>query len=359
MAYDYDTDILAGLWTGAEDAVAPYAALIAANPTLFDQDSETRILSTIEALRSHMSVLTGRAEARLLHFCISTMLESVGSGGFVYGATSDNENAVIEGNVQNPLFNALDEIQIWSVDGVSGGALLATVAAGGIGVADVVTALNGTAAINDVGITGERTIDGRLRIIQRAVAEVTTITAAADVADDKDGTFFDYTTPDTLYRFWFDTGAGAGAPAAAGRTLVQVVIVTADVIGDVAIALQAVMDAQSDITAVLSTNDVIATNDVAGAVPNSVVGAGGTAFTFVTDLDGTNVNGFAVVVDSVTATEVLPQNAGMDLQGTVVQAGLGGTERGTLVLPKVAAVANAARDRAVQVLLGQVRTAVL
>jgi len=54
MAYDYDVDILAGLWTGTEDAKEPYASFIAANPDLTDEVSENRILSTIELLRSHM-----------------------------------------------------------------------------------------------------------------------------------------------------------------------------------------------------------------------------------------------------------------------------------------------------------------
>ena len=94
MAYDYDTDILAALWTGGEDGLEPYASIIAANPDLFDEDSENRILSTIEAIRSHMELLADRDEARLLHFCLSTMLEGVGSGGFVYGSTSDNELTV-------------------------------------------------------------------------------------------------------------------------------------------------------------------------------------------------------------------------------------------------------------------------
>ncbi len=170
MAYDYDTDILAALWTGGEDAVEPYATFIADNPDLTDEDSENRILSTIEAIRSHMEVLADRDEARLFHFCISTMLEGFGSGGFIYGSTSGNENAVIEGNVPNPVFDAADEIEFAVLDGVTGGASLAVVAAGGTTLADVIGAINGTGAVTAAGILASRTQDGRLRITQTPVA---------------------------------------------------------------------------------------------------------------------------------------------------------------------------------------------
>jgi hypothetical protein len=174
MAYDYDTDILAALWTGGEDAEAPYAALIAANPNLFDEASETRILSTIEALRSHMEVLSDRDEARLFHFCISTMLEGFGSGGFIYGGNGAGaENAVAEGNVPNPVFGATDDIEIAVLDGVSGGISIAVVAVGGTDVAAAVAAINGTVALTTAGITAARTQDGRLRITQVPVGGAT------------------------------------------------------------------------------------------------------------------------------------------------------------------------------------------
>ena len=173
MAYDYDTDILAALWTGGEDALEPYATFIANNPDLTDEDSENRILSTIEAIRSHMAVLADRDEARLFHFCVATMLEGFGSGGFVYGGTSDNANAVIEGNVPNPVFAATDDIEIAALDGVSGGASIAIVPAGGTTLADVIAAINGTAALTAVGITASRTQDSRLRITQVPVAPAT------------------------------------------------------------------------------------------------------------------------------------------------------------------------------------------
>jgi len=170
MAYDYDTDILAALWTGGEDGAEPYAAFIAANPALTDEDSENRILSTVEAIRAHMAVLADRDEARLFHFCVSTMLEGFGSGGFIYGGTSDNVNAVVEGNVPNPTFVIGDEIEFAALDGVSGGASIAVVAATGTDLDTVIADINGTGAVTAAGITAARTQDGRLRITQAPVA---------------------------------------------------------------------------------------------------------------------------------------------------------------------------------------------
>ena len=170
MAYIYDTDILAALWDGlgGEATKEPYASFIAANPTLTDEVSENRILSTIEALRSHMEVLADRDEARLFHFCVSTMIESFGSGGFIYGSTSNNEDAVIEGNVPNPTFAAGDIILIHELDGVSAGAAIGTVTATGGDLDSFIADFN-TAALTDAAgglILASRTQDGRLRITQ-------------------------------------------------------------------------------------------------------------------------------------------------------------------------------------------------
>ena len=172
MAYDYDTDILAGLWTGGEDQLEPYATFISDNPDLTDEDSETRILSTIEAIRSHIELLNGRDEARLLHFCLSTMLEGFGSGGFIYGSTSDNINAVAEGNIVNPVFLGADDIEFATVDGVTGVLEVGAVVSlgGGTTLDELITAINGDPQVAGIGISAERTRDSRLRIFQVPVA---------------------------------------------------------------------------------------------------------------------------------------------------------------------------------------------
>lgn len=177
MAYDYDVQILAGLWTGAEDAEEPYATFATDNPTLTDDAAENRILSTIEVIRSHMEVLKSRDESRLLSFCLSTMLEDIGSGGFIYGSTSDNENAIVVGNVQNPTFLAADDIEFFSLDGVSAGAQIGDagpVEVGGTGtLQDLIDAINGDAALAAAGISASRTNDNRLQITQVPVGAAT------------------------------------------------------------------------------------------------------------------------------------------------------------------------------------------
>jgi hypothetical protein len=168
MAYIYDTDILAALWTGGEDGNEPYAQFIIDNPTLTDEPSENRILSTIEAIRSHMEVLADRDEARLFHFCVATMLEGFGSGGFIYGATSGNENTVVEGNMPNPTFAAGDIIDIRELDGVTVGAVIGAVTATGGDLVSFIADFNTAALVDAAGgtITASRTQDGRLRITQ-------------------------------------------------------------------------------------------------------------------------------------------------------------------------------------------------
>ncbi len=168
MAYDYNIDIFDALWDGAEDAEQPYADIIAANPDLFDENTELRVLSTIEAVRSHIELLEDRDEARLLHFCLSTMLEGFGSGGFIYGGTSDNALTIVEGNVPNPIFVVGDEIEVAEIDGVSGGLSIGIVAATGTDLATVIADINGAALTDAAGalITASATQDGRLRLTQ-------------------------------------------------------------------------------------------------------------------------------------------------------------------------------------------------
>lgn len=172
MAIDYDADILS-LYQGAEDTEEPYAAFTAANPTLTDDDSEDRILATIEVVRAHLELLHLRGEARLLHYCLTAMLEKVGSGGFIYGATSDNENAVIEGNVPNPVFTGAEDMDFHALDGVSTGLVIASVAVGGATAAVAAATINGTGALTAAGITADVTADGRLRVTQAPVGGAT------------------------------------------------------------------------------------------------------------------------------------------------------------------------------------------
>jgi len=110
MAYDYDTDILATLWTGGEDAEEPYASFIAANPEITDEVSENRILSTLELLRSHMELLQTREEAKLLHESISKLFRHSAGGSNPWSDTAAITEAV--GNVKNPVFPAGASVDI-------------------------------------------------------------------------------------------------------------------------------------------------------------------------------------------------------------------------------------------------------
>ena len=173
MAIDYDADILT-LFQSAEDGEEPYLAFKTVNDPagLTDDDAEDRILMTIEVVRSHLELLHLRGEARLLHFCLSAMLEEVGSGGFIYGATSDNENAVIESNVSNPVFTGAEDMDFHALDGVSTGTVIASVATGGADAATAVATINVTGALTAAGITAA-VVDGRIRVTQTPVGGAT------------------------------------------------------------------------------------------------------------------------------------------------------------------------------------------
>jgi hypothetical protein len=123
MAYDYDVDILATLWTGAEDGEAPYASIIAANPTLTDEVSESRILSSIELVRSHIELLSSREEANLLHYAISRLIRHAAGGSDPFSAAASITSA--QGNVNNPVFPAGASFDI-VIDGVTSSPASAT-----------------------------------------------------------------------------------------------------------------------------------------------------------------------------------------------------------------------------------------
>jgi hypothetical protein len=182
MAYDYDADILGVLWTGAEDGVEPYASFIAANPTLTDEVSENRILSTIELLRSHMELLQTRDEAKLLHESISKLITHTAGGSNPFSPAAAITNTV--GNVPGPTFPAGASIDI-TIDGVTS----SPVSASGGDCATVAAELNITLDASIPGDTEQTTIDGE------------TATSAG-----LSGTYFNINSANdaTPYYVWFD-----------------------------------------------------------------------------------------------------------------------------------------------------------
>lgn len=188
MAYDYDVDILAAYWTGAEALKEPYASFIAANPTLTDEVSENRILSTIELLRSHMEMLQNREEAKLLHESISKLFRHTAGGSNPWSEAAAVTGAT--GNVITPNFPAGA-----SVDITLDGATTAATSASGGDIDTVVAELNVTL---DAGAVP-------------ATPEITDVVAAADVGGSLSGKYFNLAAgvDSTLYHVWMNT-AGIG-----------------------------------------------------------------------------------------------------------------------------------------------------
>ncbi len=101
--------------------------------------------------------------------------------------------------------------------------------------------------------------------IQTATAEVSDVQCRADVGGDLGGTYFEFETPLVQYAPWFNTGGDAN-PAIPGRTMLEVAINDNDSANDIAIALQAVVDAVGDVSASVLGAIVTITNDDAGSV---------------------------------------------------------------------------------------------
>ena len=187
MAYDYDVDILAALWTGTEDAKEPYLSFIAANPDLTDEVSENRILSTIELLRSHMELLQTRGEAKLLHESISKLFRHTAGGSNPWSDAAAITDAV--GNVCNPVFPAFASIDI-TIGGVTNSHSSET----GGDCQTVAAELNETLDATAGGVTEQTTIDTTGATVSGLSGTSFNINSAGDV---------------TPYYVWFDTVAVA------------------------------------------------------------------------------------------------------------------------------------------------------
>ena len=133
MAIDYNTDILP-LFVTKVVTDEPYASVPA---VLQDDEPERRILTTIEVIRSHMSLIESRTEAKLLQMVLSSLMEKVGSGGFVYTP----EQLIVLGNFCNPTFPAGASLDI-TLDGTT----VSPVSATGGDLDTVVSELNASLA---------------------------------------------------------------------------------------------------------------------------------------------------------------------------------------------------------------------
>ncbi len=98
------------------------------------------------------------------------------------------------------------------------------------------------------------------------VAEVSTVQCRADSGDDLDGKYFVlYSANDAIkYHVWYDTPAGAGDPAPAGSTGIQVSIIQGETADNVATKTATAIDAVGAFGAVASTDTVTITNAANG-----------------------------------------------------------------------------------------------
>ena len=135
MAIDYMADIHGLHYAGKVVSDPEYSAIPA---DLRDDDSEQRVLTTIEVLRSHLAIIESRTEANLLLEAIARLTARVGSGGFIY----DPETITATGNVSSPVFPAGAGLSI-TVGGVTTPAASASGGSAAVVAAELNAALAG------------------------------------------------------------------------------------------------------------------------------------------------------------------------------------------------------------------------
>lgn len=112
------------------------------------------------------------------------------------------------------------------------------------------------------------------RIEANSQIDVTGATGAAI-----DGAYFELNSPSTEYYIWFNLTDGASVdPAPAGKTGVQVDILTADTASAIATALQSTIDGEADFSASVSGNVVDVVNAAVGEVADPADGTPATSF---------------------------------------------------------------------------------
>jgi hypothetical protein len=148
-----------------------------------------------------------------------------------------------------------------------------------------------------VSLFGQQDVESKILVFpkptaaEETIAQVTTITCVADVADSLDGLYFLLSTPTVDYYVWIDVDDdGTSDPALEGKTGIEVVgIVTGDTATAVAAAITTVIDAVTGLTATSVLGVITVTNDAVGSVaaardPNIVGKA--TGFTFEVTTSG-------------------------------------------------------------------------
>lgn len=243
------------------------------DPTVFDDIDgiivdESAPPSAITGVAANVAILVGQFQRGPLD--LSLPLGSIGEFHEIYGKSSYSGNK----QLKNKKFGSLRIIRVAASDAVKAS----------------YTADDGSGAVN----------------------EVYTVTTVADVANSLQNKYILFETITalgvrTLRYAWFNVSAGGVDPAIAGRTGHVVAISTGDTADAVATALNAVLNALTDLNSTVLTNVVTATSANPGNLTQT---AGNSGFTVTTTTPG---NG----ADRITFTAKYVGTYGNNLKVTI------------------------------------------
>lgn len=157
------------------------------------------------------------------------------------------------------------------------------------------------------------------------VAQVASITCAADVANSLDGKyFFVYTANNSVkYHVWFNTSGGSATdPNPGGSTPVEVALTTGDTSSAVATAVAAALEALAGFTATASNAVVTLTNAASGyaTAPHD----GNSNFTFAVTTEGDTaadvgfLDGNIELAVADTFADIMSHQTGADLLQQII-----------------------------------------
>lgn len=158
-------------------------------------------------------------------------------------------------------------------------------------------------------------------------AEVTDITAVADVAGSLNSTYFNlYSAKDAVhYYIWFDDGGGVD-PAVPNATGVQVVYVDNDSADTIAGLIRTALTGNPDFVITGATSHIIVTNASTGATTNASNGTASPGFSYNVTTAGSTASPEFVNI-SVDVQSTLPNNSALEIdiqKNAVSQLNVGG-----------------------------------
>lgn len=124
-------------------------------------------------------------------------------------------------------------------------------------------------------------------VVDSGAAEVTDITAVADVAGSLAGTYFTIDTPSAAYYVWYKVASVGADPMPGGRlSLGYIDLITNATADAVAASTQILLDDHWAFTATVSTSTITVTNVAPGIAPDATAGTSG--FTILVTTQGTD-----------------------------------------------------------------------